>query len=98
MFDRPPTFGLARDAERMREGMPPVRRTVRPRRRQRERGPFVTYLRLPWAYSDRNAGDIWHRMQCRVGRHEVHGGSTMQLGSAVVFLERQCRWCGAAPR
>ena len=95
LFDRPPSFGLARDAERMRDGIPPV--IPRPSRRKPrgERGPFVTYLRLPWSYGDRSAGDVWHRMQCMRRRHEMMGGHTMQLGSDVVFIERQCRWCGA---
>lgn len=95
LFDRVPTFGLARDAERMRQGVPPERRQPNPRKRRRERGPFVTYLRLPWSYGDRSPGDVWHRIQCWRGRHEMGGGHTMQLGSAVVFVERSCRWCSA---
>ena len=95
LFDRPPSFGLARDAERMRDGIPPVIPRTTRRKPRRERGPFVTYLRLPWSYGDRSAGDVWHRMQCMRRRHEMMGGHTMQLGSDVVFIERQCRWCGA---
>ncbi len=98
LFDRPPTFGLARDAERMREGVPPAHRTTAGRKRRRERGPFVTYLRLPWSYGDGNGGEVWHRMKCRWGRHQMGGGHTMQLGSAVVFVERRCRWCGTEPQ
>lgn len=94
LFDRQPSFGVAREAERMRQGIPPEP-TSRPGRRRRERGPFVTYLRLPWSYGDRSPGDVWHRLRCRRGRHEITGGHTMQLGSTVVFLERECRWCGA---
>ena len=97
LFDRAPTFGVAREAERMREGVPPVSRARTPHRRRRQRGPFVTYMRLPWSYSDRNVGDVWHRVRCRLGRHEIRGGHTMQLGSAVVFVERRCRWCGVEP-
>ena len=96
MYDKPPSFGLARDAERMREGVPPPPR-LSTRKRRRERGPFVTYLRLPWSYGDRSASDSWRRFQCRRGRHVMGGGHTMQLGSAAVFVERQCRWCGAPP-
>ena len=97
LFDRAPTFGVAREAERMRQGIPPTPRTPDPRKRRRERGPFVTHLRLPWSYSERNSGDIWHRIQCRWGRHQMSGGHTMQLGSTLVFVERRCRWCGSPP-
>jgi hypothetical protein len=95
LYDVEPTFGVARDAERMRQGVPPERRTTTYRRQRRERGPFVTYLRLPWSYGDRSAGDTWHKLRCKTGRHEITGGHTMQLGSATVFIERQCRWCSA---
>lgn len=98
LFNHAPTFGVAREAERMRQGIPPPTRTPAPRRRpRRERGPFVTHLRLPWSYSDRDAGDVWHRLRCRFGRHEIRGGHSMQLGSTVVFVERRCRWCGFEP-
>jgi hypothetical protein len=96
LYGRVPSFGLARDAELMRQGVAPViPRPERTRRPQRERGPFLTYLRLPWSYGDRSPGDLWHRMQCRRGHHEVIGGHTMQLGSTVVYVERRCRWCDA---
>jgi hypothetical protein len=97
MFGRVPTFGAARDAELMRMGVPPAPREVTPRKRRRERGPFVTYLRLPWSYGDRGPGDFWRRIQCRRGHHVMSGGHTMQLGSSVVYVERTCRWCGAEP-
>jgi hypothetical protein len=61
-----------------------------------ERGPFVTYLCLPWSYG-RNTGERWHRMRCRVGRHEMAGGELMQVGGAEIFVERRCRWCEACP-
>ncbi len=56
LFDRPPSFGLARDAERMRGGITPVIPRTRVGKVRRVRGPFVTYLRLPWAYGDRSGG------------------------------------------
>lgn len=96
LFDRVPTFGAAHDAELMRNGHPPAPRA--PRKPRRERGPFVTYLRLPWSYGDRGPGDRWHRVQCRLGRHVMAGGHTMQLGSSMVYVERTCRWCGAESR
>lgn len=95
LFDRQPTFGLAREAEQMRQGIPPARRVGRKPRR--DMGPFLNHLRLPWSYGDGQGGERWHRMRCRLGRHEMAGGHTMQLGSAVVFIERRCRWCESAP-
>jgi hypothetical protein len=96
LYGQEPSFGAARDAERMRHGLPPEP-FVRTRKPRRERGPFVTYMRLPWSYGDRDRGpsDAWHKMRCWRGRHEMAGGSTMQLGSTVVFIDRQCRWCGS---
>lgn len=93
MYDRVPTFGVARDAERMRQGVPPERRRPAYRKRRRERGPFVTYLRLPWSYGESAPGDRWHRLRCKQGRHDLTGGHTMQLGGDVIFVERRCRWC-----
>lgn len=97
LFDRVPTFGVAHEAEQMRKGVPPIRRVAKVRKPRRARGPFVTYLRVPWAYGDRDPADRWHRMRCRFGRHEIRGGHVMQLGSATVFVERRCRWCGVEP-
>ena len=62
---------------------------------RRERGPFLTYLAMPWSYSDREPGERWHRWRCRWGRHDMHGGHTMQLDGSFVFIERRCRWCDA---
>ncbi len=69
-------------------------------KRPRERGPFLTYLNMPWSYGDRAPSDRWHRLQCRLGRHDMWGGHPMQVDGAIVFIERQCRWCdaGASPQ
>ncbi|HEX3620808.1 MAG TPA: hypothetical protein VHT97_00675 [Acidimicrobiales bacterium] len=96
----PATFGLARAAELVADEClipPPALDPPEPPRPSRERGPFVTYLCLPWNYGDRNTGEAWHRLLCRLGRHEMAGGHTMQLGGDVVFVERRCRWCDVAP-
>lgn len=63
---------------------------------RRERGPFLTYLFLPWSYGDgdRQPGEAWHRMKCRLRRHQMVGGHMVQVGGDVVYLERTCRWCG----
>jgi hypothetical protein len=94
LFDRTPTFGLAREAERPPAEIAPAPTTTEPRKPRRERGPFVTYLSLPWSYGDRTTGDRWHRLKCRFGRHQIAGGHTVQLDSTVVYIERRCRWCG----
>lgn len=62
---------------------------------RRERGPFLTYLSMPWAYGDRESSDRWHKLQCRLGHHDMRGGHTMQVDGDIVFIERQCRWCAA---
>ena len=98
LFGLAPTFGLARDAARLAQEVPPAPPPAEPRRRRRERGPFLTYLQLPWSYGDRNTGDRCHRLQCRLGRHRMSGGHLMPLDGAVVFIERRCRWCGTEPR
>ncbi len=73
---------------------PPALEAAKP---ERERGPFLTYLCMPWSYGDRMPGEAWHRWKCRLGRHVIVGGHTMQLGGTDVFVARQCRWCGAEP-
>ena len=55
------------------------------------------HLRLKWANRDSHLGGLWHRMKCRCGRHEIHGGEQIQLGSKLVRVERRCRWCDATP-
>jgi len=67
-------------------------------RPRRERGPFLTYLQLPWSYGDSRSGDSWHRVQCLLGRHRMGGGHTMQVDGILTYIERRCRWCGTAPR
>jgi hypothetical protein len=96
LYDRTPTFGVAREAERRPEDLAPAGPEPGPAPR-RERGPFVTYMQMPWSWGDREPGDRWRRMRCRWGRHQICGGETMQVGGAVVFIERRCRWCGAQP-
>ncbi len=95
LFDRPHTFGVAREAERTEQDTAPAPTTSEPPKHRRERGPFVTYLRLPWSYGDRDTGARWHRVQCRLGRHKVVGGYSMQVDSAIVFVERRCLWCNS---
>lgn len=87
--DRTPAVAASQDLE-----VPPPPLPDPPR----ERGPFLTYLFLPWSYGDgdRQPGEAWHRMKCRLRRHQMVGGHMVQVGGESVFLERTCRWCGAA--
>ena len=99
LVDRTPALGRAAEVQRLREQInQPSDPPAIPPKPPRERGPFMTYLQMPWSYGDRAPGDFWHRTRCRVGRHEIAGGHAMQLAGAVVFVERQCRWCGREPR
>jgi hypothetical protein len=96
LFDRTPAIELSREVARLQHELataadPPA---LPPKR---EWGPFMTSLLMPWSYGDRAPGDFWHHMLCRVGRHEIAGGHSMQLAGTVVFVERQCRWCGLEP-
>ncbi|MDQ6726332.1 MAG: hypothetical protein M3066_09255 [Actinomycetota bacterium] len=90
--DRAATTGLGPDADAIPD--PPAIPIGKDRR---ERGPFLTYLCLPWSYGDRTRGERWHRLQCRRRRHQVDGGHVMQVGGAAVFVARRCRWCGHEP-
>ena len=94
LFDRPHTYGVAHDLERMRAGLGPDPRTARvPARYARREG-----RRLRRRENDvgRLAG-AWHRFRCGTGHHDVRGGGQMQLGSRYVLIERRCIWCDAAP-
>jgi hypothetical protein len=91
LYDRPHTYGVAHDLERMRAGLGPGPRTPRlPNRygRRRGRGRESDVGRLAAA---------WHRFRCRTGHHDVRGGGQMQLGSRYVLIERRCIWCDASP-
>ncbi len=98
LFDRTPAVGRSQEVARLQEEQakapdPPAV----PPKPAREWGPFMTYLQMPWSYGDRAPGDFWHRIRCRLGRHEIAGGHSMPLAGAVVFVERHCRWCGVEP-
>jgi hypothetical protein len=97
LFGQPPSFGVARDLELMKQGAL-VPRTPRPPRRSRlplYRDEPGHGLRSRWASRDRGPTDLWHRLRCRFGRHDMRGGHTMQLGSQLVYVERRCQWCDA---
>ena len=96
LYDRPHAYGVARELERMKAGVVPPPRTPRTRTRRERRGPWASFRR--WSASrDRGPADAWHRIRCRMGRHEMRGGHQMQLGSRFVFVERRCMWCDARP-
>lgn len=83
LFGHAHTYGVAHELERLSQGHVPPPRAPRARvRRTRPRRPSGP-LRRWWAAS--GPVDIWHRVQCRAGRHNLRfaGG------------ERRCRWCDA---
>ena len=99
LFGRSHTYGVAHDLERMRQGVVPPPRTPRvaPRgRRRRGGGPWASLLSW-WASRDRRPVDVWHRIRCRTGHHDIRGGHQVQLGSRFVHVERRCVWCDAEP-
>lgn len=97
-FDLEPASGRAEQVQRLRDELAADQESAAvPEPPGREWGPFMTCLQMPWSYGDRGPGDFWHRIRCRVGRHEISGGHPMQLDGAVVFIERHCRWCGIVP-
>lgn len=102
LFGHAPAFGVAHDLDLMKQGaLPP--RTPRPQSRRHQAAvaaygqPRGRRMRTWWASRDRGPGDLWHRVLCRFGRHEMRGGHQLQLGSRFVFVERRCQWCGATP-
>jgi len=96
LYDRTHTYGVAHDLERMRAGLGPPPRTPRIHTRsRRRRGGPVSAARRWLASGDRRPVDIWHRLRCRTGHHDVRGGQRMQLGSRYVLVERRCIWCDA---
>lgn len=96
LSDRTPALGVSHELARIREETPPDDPPPPSPEPRRQRGPFVTYLFLPWSYGegDRQPGESWHRMKCRLRRHQMTGGHMVQVGGESVFLERTCRWCG----
>ena len=64
-------------------------------RRTDVHGRIWTHLRTSWASSDKRPSDVWHRIKCRCGRHDIRGGEQIQLGSRFVNVERRCLWCDA---
>ncbi len=55
-------------------------------------------LKTWWACREMHPVDLWHRMRCRSGRHQIEGGQEIQLGGRFVNTERCCVWCGGPPR
>ncbi|HWI02934.1 MAG TPA: hypothetical protein VNT52_03790 [Acidimicrobiales bacterium] len=79
LYDKPHTYGVAHDLERMRQGLGPALRTPRiPARYGRRLG-----LRRSRSNDVGRLAGIWHRFRCRTGHHDVRGGGQMQLGIVV---------------
>lgn len=90
---RPPyRFGVAAEVDRAISTATGAGR--RAAEEGRDGGAWAS-LRTWWASRDAHPRDAWHRLLCRVGRHEVSGGQRVQLGTDAVFIQRSCRWCRA---
>ena len=98
LYDKPHAYGVAQELERIKQGYrpPPRPPRIRTRSHRARRGPWAAFRRWS-ANRERGPADLWHRLRCRTGHHEMRGGHQMQLGSRVVFIERRCKWCDASP-
>lgn len=90
--NRAPRFGVAHELDR--PGAP-----WRPRSTPAAAPRDGLWSRLGswWAGRETLPADLWHRMRCRSGRHQIQGGQQIQLGSRFVRTERCCVWCGHKP-
>ncbi|MGI8778239.1 MAG: hypothetical protein ACR2LJ_12860 [Acidimicrobiales bacterium] len=103
---------LARDGGRQgggRQGGGPIARppVARPPVAKRRSAPRVApestadgvWARLCtwWAGQEVHPGELWHRLQCHFGRHQIEGGRQIQLGGRFVNTERCCVWCRHKP-
>lgn len=97
LFDHKHSFGLANEAERVRLGIDrPSPRSVASRPRSAGHGGAVSRVLLrSRGHNEGRLSNIWHRVKCRGGHHEIQGGHSMQMGTDWVFVQRRCRWCDA---
>ena len=104
MGEQAPRFGVAHDLDLIQRGVLPPSggrsspSAVRRRRAAAPDGPgtwdhFMTW----WTDSDLQPTFLWHRVQCRRGRHDFQGGRRIQVGGRFVNTERCCAWCEAKP-
>jgi hypothetical protein len=87
---------VARDLELMKQGALAPRTPTPPRQSRLRRArpkELRPGIRGRWSSRDTGPADLWHRLMCRFGRHDIRGGHTMQLGSEFVYVERRCQWC-----
>ncbi|MFN2606552.1 MAG: hypothetical protein ABR511_01460 [Acidimicrobiales bacterium] len=95
---RVPRFGVADELDRAQRGVAPPAPSRSASARPTSRGDGGGHgLRTWWASRDTRPTDVWHRLRCRSGHHDVQGGQRVQLGGRYVNLERCCVWCGAKP-
>ncbi len=100
----PSRFGVAHDLDLIQRGAvpPPSRASSAVAARRRGVAPHPEpstwdRFRTWWADSDLHPSDLWHRIQCRFGRHDFQGGRQIQLGGRFVNTERCCVRCRAKP-
>jgi len=99
--------GVRQDGGRQGEGRqgggPAARPPVARRRSAPRVAPEATadgvWARLCtwWACQEVHPGDLWHRLQCHFGRHQIEGGRQIQLGGRFLNTERCCVWCRHKP-
>jgi hypothetical protein len=97
---RPPRFGVAHDLEVLqRAAASGDASRLRSTTARPVTAPAAAVdrawdrLRTWWACRESRPVDVWHRLMCRLGRHDVQGGQRIQVGGRYVNTERRCVWC-----
>lgn len=96
---RAPRFGVAHELDVLRgapatKGRPP---TAPERAATHPTAGAWDGMRTWWACRESRPVDVWHRLLCRLGRHDVRGGQQIQVGGRFVHVERCCVWCRSKP-
>jgi len=101
--DRVPRFGVADELDKAQRaatsgnGWAGTPRPARKAPPAPAREGAWTRLETWWACREVHPADLWHRMHCRFGRHQIEGGRQIQLGGRFVNTERCCVWCKYRP-
>jgi hypothetical protein len=77
LFGRRHAYGVANDLDRMRQGLAPAPRA--PRLPTRRRRPLPGgRVRRWWAGNELRPVDLWLRLLCRTGHHDLQGGRRLR--------------------
>lgn len=95
LFGHEHAFGVSADVERARQNVVSAaeRATTARREREHKEPALVRIVCSRRGGGDKGLSALFHRINCRRGHHEIHGGHALQLGAEVVFVARRCRWC-----